>query len=102
MGLFAAPPVTSVPASAETTTRSNPGPPEERTLSRGLASAARTLNDAGYAGANREVTYSIDAGTHVPVIKVVDSQTKEVITQWPPEYLLQLASEVKARTRDSG
>jgi uncharacterized FlaG/YvyC family protein len=75
---------------------------EERNLTRSVSAAAQTLNNAGYAGDGREVTFSLDQATKRPVIKVVDTSTGEVLHQWPPEYLLQLAAETKQLTRDSG
>ena len=65
----------------------------DRTLNRAVSAAVGKLNNAGYAGEGREVTFSIDQATRQPIIKVIDSSTKEVITQWPPEYLLALADE---------
>lgn len=75
---------------------------EERTLNRSVSAAVQTLNSVGYAGDGREVTFSLDQATKRPVVKVVDTFTKEVIHQWPPEYLLQLAADTKKLTRDSG
>lgn len=68
-------------------------PVADRTLNRAISAAVGKLNDAGYAGEGREVTFSIDQSTKKTVIKVIDTDTNEVITQWPPEYLLQLAAE---------
>jgi uncharacterized FlaG/YvyC family protein len=62
----------------------------------------QTVNDAGYPGDGREVTFSVDQATKRPVIKVVDTSTKEVLQQWPPEYVLQLAADAEKLTRDSG
>ena len=67
--------------------------PEGRAFNLAVSTAVRQLNNAGYAGAGREVTFSIDRATHQPVIKVIDSQTKEVITQFPPKYVLALADD---------
>ena len=74
----------------------------ERALNRAVASGVQALNDAGYPGAGREVTFSFDQATKRPVVKVVDTSTKEVLEQWPPEYLLQLAADTKKLSRDSG
>ncbi len=68
-----------------------------RSLNRAVSSAVSQLNDAGYAGAGREVAFSVDRATRLPVVKVIDSTTKEVIEQWPPEYLLAMAAETAAR-----
>ena len=94
--------IPSLPVSAETPLRSNPVSRGERTLNQSVAVAAGKLNAANYLGEGREIQHSIAPGTHTPVIKVVDTQTKEVIAQWPPEYLLQLAADLKGPTRDSG
>ena len=78
--------------------------PEERSLNSSVSTAVRQLNDAGYVGKGREVTFSIDRASRQPVITVIDSQSKEVITQWPPKYLLALADDQNnkiANTKDS-
>jgi uncharacterized FlaG/YvyC family protein len=75
---------------------------EERALNRSVSAAVQTLNDAGYPGSGREVTFSVDHATKLPVIKVVDTSTQKVLEQWPPEYLLQLAADANKLTRDSG
>ncbi len=68
-------------------------PAVDHTLNRAISAAVGKLNDAGYPGEGREVTFSIDQATKRPVIKVIETSTKEVITQWPPEYLLEMAAE---------
>jgi flagellar protein FlaG len=68
-----------------------------QSVSRAASSAVRQLNSAGYAGEGREVTFSLDPATRIPVIKVIDSSTKEVIRQLPQEYLLEIAAENTAR-----
>jgi uncharacterized FlaG/YvyC family protein len=75
---------------------------EERALNRSVAAGVQTLNSAGYAGDGREVTYSVDQATRRLIVKVVDTATREVVQQWPAEYMLHLAAEVKRLTRDSG
>jgi flagellar protein FlaG len=75
---------------------------EERALNRSVSAAVQTLNDAGYPGDGREVTFSVDQATKRPVIQVVDTSTKEVLQQWPPEYLLQIAADAQKLTGDLG
>jgi flagellar protein FlaG len=78
------------------------GPSKEtRALTREASAAVQQLNDANYAGDGREVTFSVDRASRRPVIKVVDTTTKEVIQQWPLEYILQLAAQTKSQERDS-
>ena len=67
----------------------------ERTFNNSVSGAVRTLNDSGIVGAGREVTFSLDRATRLPVVKVVDTSTQEVINQWPPEYALRLAETTK-------
>jgi uncharacterized FlaG/YvyC family protein len=75
--------------------------PGERAFRHAVVSAVRELNAAGYAGEGREITYSIDPGSRRPIVRVVESQTKEVIHQWPAECALAIAAEIN-QTRDSG
>jgi uncharacterized FlaG/YvyC family protein len=72
---------------------------QERALTRSIAAAVQTVNDAHLAGEGREVTFSFDHTTRLPVVKVLDTSTKEVVQQWPPEYLLRLAEEASKTTR---
>ena len=93
--------ISAIPAGGNVATMVSP---EERNLNLSLSAAVRQLNDAGYAGKGREVTFSIDRASRQPVITVIDSQSKEVITQWPPKYLLALADDQNnkiANTKDS-
>jgi uncharacterized FlaG/YvyC family protein len=75
---------------------------EQAAYNRSVASAAGAVNQSGILGDNREVTFSVDQSTHKPVIRVLDANTREVIDQWPPEYLLQMAAQTKLSERDSG
>jgi flagellar protein FlaG len=86
-------PAATVPASPTT---------EERAFNRSVSAAVETVNNAGYAGDGREVTFSVDQATKRPVIKVIDTTTKEVLNQWPPEYLLQIAADARKLAGDSG
>lgn len=65
--------------------------PSARALTSAVSEAVRTLNDSGVVGDGREVTFSLDRATRIPVVKVLDTNTKEVISQWPPEYAIRLA-----------
>jgi len=74
----------------------------QRNLSRSVAQAVGQLNESGYAGEGREVLFSVDRSTRLPVVKVVDTNTKQVIDQWPPEYAIRLAeSRAADKTGDS-
>jgi uncharacterized FlaG/YvyC family protein len=74
----------------------------KRDLTRSVAQAVSQLNESGYAGEGREVLFSVDRSTRLPVVKVVDTNTKQVIDQWPPEYAIRLAeSRAADKTGDS-
>jgi uncharacterized FlaG/YvyC family protein len=70
----------------------------ERALDFAVSRAVNSLNEAGYAGAGREISISSDPSTRRPVIEVVDSQTKTVLFQWPSAYVLELAMEQARRS----
>ena len=55
-----------------------------------LSHAADTANAFQAAGAGREFSISIDRVSHEVVVRIVDSQTRDVIEQTPAAYLLQL------------
>jgi len=75
----------------------------QREFNRSVMQAVSQLNESGYAGEGREVLFSVDRSTRLPVVKVVDTNTQEVINQWPPEYALRLAQiQTENNTGDSG
>jgi len=73
---------------------STPVSPAVRAHVSAVATAVRTINESGVAGTGREVTFSLDPATRIPVVKVVDKDTQEVITQWPSDYALRLAETI--------
>jgi len=79
------------PGAIPAAVNSTPVSPSVRAHVSAVAGAVRTLNESGIAGTGREVTFSLDPTTRIPVVKVVDKDTQEVITQWPSDYALRLA-----------
>ena len=71
-------------------------PPEPRLRNQAIASAVRVLNSTAVAGPNREITFSGNAATRQPVVRVVDKLSGDVIAQWPSEYALRLAEQYKS------
>jgi len=63
---------------------------DQRQLRVEVSNAARRLNEAGYAGEGREITFSLNPDTRRPIIKVVDIDTREVVQEWPSDFLLKL------------
>lgn len=68
---------------------------QERLRMQAIVSAVQVVNQAGLAGDNREVAYSMDSATRQMVIRVVDTQSREVIAQWPSDVVLRLAEHYK-------
>jgi len=69
--------------------------PSERTVNKAVSGAVRTLNESGIVGDGREATFAVDRVTHLPIVKVIDTSTQQVIYQWPAEYALRLAETTK-------
>ena len=93
--------VTAVNGAALPASPVTPRTPADRAFVREVSDAVKRLNRGTFAGQGREVTFSIDRVTRLPVVKVVDVNTKEVLNQWPAEYVLQLAAGYAKDRRDS-
>lgn len=61
---------------------------------RQLAGAVQALNDAGAAGSGREFSFSIDPQTKQAVVRIVDANTRELVEQFPSQYILNVAQEL--------
>jgi uncharacterized FlaG/YvyC family protein len=59
---------------------------------RKLMQAIRELNEGQVFGTDNEVLFSVDRGTRLPVVRIVNRETREVVQQLPPEYVLRMAS----------
>ena len=64
---------------------------------RDIVQAVKALNAASSFGDNNELSFMLDRNTKLPVIRIVNSATKEVVEQIPAEYILQLAQELGQR-----
>lgn len=94
-------PVSGVNTAVSPLTASPSRAPEDRQKLRDVSNAVRSLNETGFAGAGREIAFSIDRVTRLSVVKVVDVNSKEVVVQWPAEYVLQLAANLEKNVADS-
>lgn len=72
----------------------NPLTPQLRQEQAQLIRAVEKVNEARIFGDKSELTFSVDRDTRRPVMKIIDRETKEVIQQIPPEYVLRLAEEL--------
>ena len=61
---------------------------------RDVVQAVKALNGAEMFGEN-ELTFQKDPHTHRMVIKIVNKKTQELVQQIPPEYVLELAQDLK-------
>lgn len=69
--------------------------PEQASDRSKLVQAVKTVNDTKSFGENSELTFVLDPTTRRTLTRVIDSQTKEVLMQIPPEYVIRMAEELK-------
>lgn len=74
-----------------------PVSPEQRAEQQRMVQAVKAINAAEMFGTANELTFSYDRTSKKMVLKLVDRETKEVVRQIPPEYLLRLAEDIEAR-----
>jgi uncharacterized FlaG/YvyC family protein len=70
------------------------GSTDQASQNREIVQAVKAVNSAELYGPNQELTYQQDAASKRMVVRVVDSATKQVIVQIPPEYVLALAGDL--------
>ncbi|MFN7994714.1 MAG: flagellar protein FlaG [Bryobacteraceae bacterium] len=71
---------------------------------RHLVKTVKQINASELFGGDRELTFGRDQDTHRPVIRVVNRQTRQVMMQLPPDYVLELARSLdgKSNSEESG
>jgi uncharacterized FlaG/YvyC family protein len=72
-----------------------PIPPEQTAERQKLIQAVKKVNQSEMLGENNELTFAMDRNSRRPVVRVVNRQTNEVVLQIPPEYVLQMAADLK-------
>lgn len=85
-------PMTELPALSVV----QPLSPQQRVEQNQLVQAVKSVNEAQLLGEGRELTFALDRQTKKPVLRIIDKETKEVVRQIPPEYVLRLADELQA------
>jgi flagellar protein FlaG len=70
---------------------------DQKTQHREIIQAVKALNSTEMFGENNEAQFQKDPLTNRMVVRIIDRKTKEVISQIPAEYLLQLAAESKSQ-----
>jgi flagellar protein FlaG len=66
---------------------------------REVVRAVQALNGTEMFGQENELTFQRDAATQRMVVRIVDRNTKEVVSQIPPEYVLRLAEDLNLKPR---
>jgi uncharacterized FlaG/YvyC family protein len=74
-----------------------PAAPEQAAENRDLVQAVKAVNASASLGDNNELTFQLDRNTRLPIIRIVNRKTNEVVQQIPPEYVLRLAKELRQR-----
>jgi uncharacterized FlaG/YvyC family protein len=69
--------------------------PDQAAQRRQLMQAVKSVNNSGVLG-NNELVFFVDRQTHMPIIRVEDKETHEIVFQAPPEYVLNLAQRLDA------
>jgi uncharacterized FlaG/YvyC family protein len=62
---------------------------------REIVQAVKAVNNAGILGEETELAFKQDLKTHRMLIQVINRKTREVISQYPPDYVLRLAEDLK-------
>ncbi len=84
---------------ALSTATSAPVPAEISADQRELIRAVKAINPSELFGEGSELTFVLDRETRRPLVRIVDRNTKKLIQQIPPEYLLRMAEDLK-RSRE--
>lgn len=78
-------------AAPQETAAPRPLPEDQRTL----IQAVKAVNAAELLGSDNELTFILDRQTRRAVVRIVNKQTHEVVSQIPAEYILRMAEELK-------
>jgi flagellar protein FlaG len=72
-------------------------PSDIASQNREVIQAVKALNGSELFGQNEELEFQMDSATKRLVVRVLNRETKEVVTQVPPEYVLRMAQDLKSR-----
>lgn len=64
---------------------------------RAAVAAVQALNKSEMMGTNRELQFTRDEVTKRPVVRILNRGTGEVVDQIPPEAVLRMLADLKAR-----
>ena len=77
-------------------------PVDRATENREIVRAVNALNGAELFGEENQLTFRLDPETRRMVIRLVNRETDEVVSQIPAEYLLRLAEDFKRKSAGPG
>ena len=66
---------------------------------REIIQAVKALSAAEMFGEQNELLFHLDRQAHRVVVQVVNRETREVVSQVPPEYILRLAEDLRRPNR---
>lgn len=61
-----------------------------------LPQAVKLINNSNIFSPENELTLALDRNTHRPITRIVNRDTHQLVMQLPPEYILQLASQLQS------
>jgi len=70
--------------------------PEDVMQDREMIKAVKAIQATDLFGQESELTFVFDRETHRALVRVVNKETKEVVLQIPPEYVIRMAEERNA------
>ena len=65
-----------------------------------LPQAVRLVNNSNIFSPENELTLAMDRTTHRPITRIVNRNTHELVMQLPPEYILELASQLQSSSKE--
>jgi uncharacterized FlaG/YvyC family protein len=68
---------------------------EQPAQTRDVVQAVKALNATEMFGQETELVFQMDQQAKRMVVQIVNRQTKEVVSQIPPEYVLRLSEDLK-------
>ncbi|MGB7761436.1 MAG: flagellar protein FlaG [Bryobacteraceae bacterium] len=71
-------------------------PSEIASQNREVIQSVKALNGSAMFGQDEELDFQMDSATKRMVVRVINSNTKEVISQIPPEYVLNMAQNLRS------
>lgn len=90
--------ITAIDRSTQPSSAPAPPEPVDRAAeSREVVRAIKALNATEMFGEENQLTFRRDPETQRMVIRLVDRNTEEVISQIPAEYVLRLAEDLKPK-----